>query len=100
MQNPREKIFNEMQLEMHGPSARDHFQSQNEELTIQPQKTYSCGVLFPKEKKFEEEDFSETEVESSDEEEILDGEFQFMETDKKENRLSKNEKSANIDDIN
>ena len=49
MANPREKIFDAMRLEMHGPSARDHFTLQSEELTIQPQKTYSCGILFPKE---------------------------------------------------
>ena len=60
MANPREKIFDAMRLEMHGPSARDHFSIQSEELIVQPQKTYSCGILFPKEKKFEEEDYNET----------------------------------------
>ena len=49
---PREKLLNEMRLEMHGPSAKDHVILQNEELIIAPQKIYSCGILFPKDQKF------------------------------------------------
>ena len=102
---PREKLLNEMRLEMHGPSARDHAILQNEELIIAPQKIYSCGILFPKDQKFatdledENVDISSENIDV-EEDETFENEFEFSEEETKRYNETDDEKEPNVDDIN
>ena len=42
----RDKIYDEMRLELHGPNARDNFQRRNEELIQTPQTVIVVAYFF------------------------------------------------------
>lgn len=94
----RNKIYDEMRLELHGPNARDNFKRRNEELIQTPQTVYSCGILFPRETKIDELEIGDNQDNTDivQEDESLEAEI----TNQKNDRNSGIEQSNSFDDLN
>ena len=87
----RDKIFNEMRLEMHGPSARDNYKIRSHNIVQTPQSTFSCGMLFPREIGMDEEDNSSRSI---DDEDLIDAEIK--EEEPKVLRENKSSRDRNV----
>ncbi|MDC1260548.1 helicase-related protein [Pseudomonadota bacterium] len=94
----RDKIYDAMRLELHGPNARDDFKRRNEELIQTPQTVYSCGILFPRETKIEELESADNEDNTDIVQEDEDSELEV--TNQQNDRNSGIEQSNSFDDLN